>query len=76
MRLTLLGAALVFTTCASSPSPRPVALDPANPAAPEGRPLSIALIPAGAPLEASRKEAPLPSPDGGAGHDGHGATPP
>ena len=58
----LIIAALLIGGCASAPSPRPVALDPANPAAAEAPRLVIERLPVSEPLSASKDQAALTAP--------------
>ena len=58
----LISLALLAAACASEPPPRPTALDPANPAAPEAPPLTVTpIVPGPAPSEATAEP-----PDGAA----------
>jgi hypothetical protein len=87
-RLTLAlmaGAALLASSCAAEPPPRPVRLDPANPGAPESRPLETSAPgaaehaghrPAAAPPAARQEPVPEGGTDGGPEHEhqhAHGA---
>ncbi len=82
----LISAALLAVAtgaCASEPKPRPTALDPSNPAAPESPPLAVAAVsptadkPAPAPTqtggERSEKSPAAPEPAAEHGH-AHGGT--
>jgi hypothetical protein len=51
-RIVIAGAALLASSCATEPPPKPAHLDPANPSAPESRPLETTAPAAGTPLEA------------------------
>jgi hypothetical protein len=55
---SLLPLAALAAACASQPAPRPVALDPSNPAAPESPPLSLSSITAGPTLPEQAVETP------------------
>jgi hypothetical protein len=50
-RTLIAGAALLASSCATEPPPRPVRLDPANPSAPESRPLETTASRPGTPLD-------------------------
>jgi hypothetical protein len=56
MRRFVIAAALLAGSCASAPPPRPVALDPANPAAPEAPRLVVEPLPVSAPVPATKEE--------------------
>jgi hypothetical protein len=68
---TIFAAALLATPlggCASEPRPRPTALDPSNPAAPEGAPVNVAaLSPAAPPAPATQPAAKDKPAEGGKG---------
>ena len=75
-------APLIFSAlaCASEPKPRPTALDPSNPAAPESPPLALSTLsppaapvaaPAQSPGERSDKAPSVPPSGAGDGHE-HG----
>jgi len=84
---TIVAAALLAAplgACASEPKPRPTALDPSNPAAPEGARLNVAALspaaapaPATPPATAHDETAPAtPAPEADHGHDHGGAAAP
>jgi hypothetical protein len=51
-RTVIASAALLASSCATEPPPKPVHLDPANPSAPESRPLETTAPRPGTPPEA------------------------
>lgn len=59
---SLIIAVLLAVGCASAAPPRPVALDPANPAAAEAPRLVIQPFPPSTPLSAAKDQAPLTAP--------------
>ena len=68
-------AALLVGGCASAPAPRPAALDPANPAAPQSPPLVVESLSAKGPLPPPKDQQPLPAPEEAHQHDA-GTRPP
>lgn len=76
-----LATSLLLGACASEPTPRPVRLDPANPAAAESPPLAVTSLAGGGPaLDASPPaaepaEPPAPAAAHGEHQDGGATTP-
>ena len=75
MKLIAFAAALLVGGCASAPAPRPAALDPANPTAPESPPLVVEPLSTNGPLLPSKDQQPLPAREEADRHDA-GASPP
>jgi|KBSSwiStaDraftv2_1062776.scaffolds.fasta_scaffold2934462_1 hypothetical protein len=75
MKLIAFAAALLVVGCASAPPPRPAALDPANPAAPESPPLVVEPLSTNGPLPPPKDQQPLPAPEEAHQHDA-GTSPP
>ena len=70
MLLQLLTSATLLGGCASEPKLRPTALDPANPAAPESRPLAVPSLGEGSGLRAPAEPEPASAPAHGNAGDG------
>jgi hypothetical protein len=76
MRAAIIGAAIALITvgCASQPPPKPTAIDPSNPAAPESPAVVLApLVEIGAAAR-SAEPASAPSTDPSSGHQHDGAS--
>jgi hypothetical protein len=57
-RIVIAGAALLASSCATEPAPKPAHLDPANPSGPESRPLETTAPATGTPLDAKSPQRP------------------
>jgi hypothetical protein len=74
LRLAIL-AGCVYGGCASEPKPRPAALDPSNPGAPESPPLALAPLASPPPARRAQPPASTAPADAEHGHEhGGGAT--
>ena len=68
--LQLLASATLMSGCASEPKPRPTALDPTNPAAPESLPLRVPSLGEGSSLRTPAETEPASTPAHGNAGDG------